>query len=213
MFATLRQMVCEDTPAGLGMCCVNGFLTLEDIRIKAKPERRLTPVALSRITSFHYNSSCRTLTRWRQGKIKCEKCKTCVLVKTGLKAEDIPTWSPEHLAFIKLQGQAVEVMKVHTRLEPRFPEPIRGRIMSKSLTSDWLWIGVSLEYVPNDIYLGDQLSLGPDLWGTIIFIDGPMVYLLLPGEKHKQKNKRFGLGGQEPAHLKPVPGLDKSQED
>lgn len=205
---TLRSMVCNDPPEGRGMCCVNGFLTIEDIRMKAKPEGRLTPTHLHRITG-HVTGACNnTLIKWRAGKIKCEKAYGCVLVKTGLKPEDIPQWSPEHLAFLKLHGTSVLVDKVRTILEPRAPEQIRGRIIAQSQT-DWLWIGISLDYVPNDLYLGDQLQVAPNLWGTVTSIDGPIVYLLLPGDKHKLKNKRLAMGGKEPSHLKPTPGLDK----
>lgn len=199
----LKNIVCDDTPAGMGLCCVNGFLCLEDIRCKATSIGYLTPAVLSRKTNLQANSSWNTLNRWRQGHIKCVNLKTCVLVKTGLKNEPLPQFSPEHVKFLKLKGQSFDVWRVKTSIERIGPEPIRGRVVYQSRESDWLWIGIALEYSPITVKLGDQLEVSPEMWGTVVLIDGPLFYLLLPGDKHGVRVKRLEMGGTTPSHLKP----------
>lgn len=209
MAASLRVLVTADTPEGMGLCCVHGFLALQDIRMKAKPEGRLMPAMLTSLTGFTIAASNVTLSKWRKGLITCGKCKNCILVKTGLKDEPLPQWSPEHMAFRSLKGKSFLVDRVETILKPIGPEPIRGRIVGMSQT-DWLWVGVTLEYSPITVKLGDQLRLDDEIWGTVVSIDGPVFYILLPGSFHHQRQHRLKMGGVEPSHVKPIPGLDKT---
>lgn len=206
---TLRELVTEPKPEGMGLCCVHGYLALLDLRMGTKPEGRLLPSHLTHPTGLSYNACYKTVANWRSGKIKCQGMKDCVLVKAGIKKEQLPSYSPEYLGFLALQGKSFLVDRVKTILEPIGPEPIRGRIVQRSQT-DWLWVGVALEYEPATVKLGDQLRLSPDLWGTVTHIDGNIYYLLLPGDKHGQRNKRMEMGGVEPSHMKPTPGVDKS---
>lgn len=210
MRITLRNIVTEPKPGGMGLCCVAGYLALLDIRMKAKPEGRLTGGILASETGFARESCGGTLAAWRQGKIKCEGLKTCIMVKTGLKQEALPNFTEEHLSFRALRGRSFLVHRVETTLTPKGPEPIRGRIVALSET-DWLTIGIHLEYSPITIKLGDQLLIDQvgEIWGTVVMIDGPIFYLLLPGTFHGIRNHRLKMGGVEPSHVKPVPGLDK----
>lgn len=213
MASFLKNLVCDDTPEGMGLCCVAGYLALLDIRMKAKPEGRLTSGILANETGFSRQKCGQAIKNWREGKTKCQGLKTCLMLKTGLKEEALPTFSKERAAFLALRGKSFLVHRVDTILKPKGPEPIRGRIISQS-RDDWLWIGVHLEYSPITVKLGDQLLLdeAEDLWGTVTCIDGPIHYLLLHGTLHGQRNHRLIMGGIEPAHVKPVPGLDKGKD-
>ncbi len=213
MASFLKNLVCDDTPEGMGLCCVAGYLALLDIRMKAKPEGRLTAGILSNETGFNRAASGATLSRWKRGLIKCEGLKSCLMLKTGLKEEALPTFSKERAAFLSLKGKSFLVNRTEVTLTPKGPEPIRGRIIALS-QKEWVEIGIHLEYSPISVKLGDQLLLSAEegLWGTVVHIDGPIHYLLLPGSFHGERHHRLALGGVEPAHVKPVPGLDKSKD-
>lgn len=198
---SLRSQVCEDPPEGMGLCCPFGFLMIEDIKCKGTPEGRLTPRRLCAKTGFTYLSAFASLKRFREGKIRCEKkeagAQHCIALKVEWKDQAIPGLDPKLLAWIKLPGSVYNVeMTQPIKPVSRSPQPIKARVIGVS-QSQWLWLNLVLEYSPSTVKLGDTLILSPDLHGTVINIDGPCFTVLLPGDKHGQRNKYQGVVGEQ----------------
>lgn len=172
-----------------GWCCRFGLLAIEDLKAAKTADGRLMPSFFVRRFGFAPESGGEILAKWREDYYRCEKHPQCLLVKAGIRREDLPTLSDSRRDFLALKGQHYNCYKA-AQPPIRTGEPIKGTIISQSQV-DWLWVVIGMERVDPSVCLGDQVWLDNVMYGTVIDIDGPNLTLLLPGPWHKQRNRKM----------------------
>lgn len=184
---TTFRSVCED----MGVCCPHGYLAIEDIKARGRSQV-LTGGMIGSKFGFDPDSGTAILRRWKRGDYTCEKMRNCIMDKAGLVSDDIPALSPDEKAFRALKGPVHQVYL--TKREPeRVGEPIRGIVVSQS---QYPWFCFTLSLPPDApqlplIRLGDALWVDNVVWGTVVDIDGPLITLLVNGEKHRCRNNQL----------------------
>ena len=172
----------------LGHCCGAAFLKIEEIKAHARGEAQISAARLKGKTDFSYRTCFRILAKWKQGEVHCKNQPTCMKEKLGGKDPE-STIDPIVKAFQQLRGEAVTLYTAKFgKYEIVRELPTSPAIITELSRIPWLWIKVAIQG-DREVYLGDLVWIENIAYGTVFDIDGNILYILLPGHRHKSRRK------------------------